>query len=66
MTTKCIVCKQATVARGRLELGIKSCLQCGEKSAQKLANARKQQCAPAYNKGAYQYITKNDLKEIGR
>lgn len=54
------------MARGRLELGIKSCLQCGEQAAQKLSEARKQQCAPAYNKGAYQYITKNDLKDIGR
>ena len=66
MTIKCIVCKQKDVARGRLELGIKSCLECGEQAAQKISEARKQQCAPAYNKGAYQYITKNDLKDIGR
>ena len=35
-------------------------------AAQKLANQRKKHVAPAYNKGAYQYITLNDTKTIGR
>jgi hypothetical protein len=32
----------------------------------KLATLRKKSIAPAYNKGAYQYITLNDTKTIGR
>jgi len=41
-------------------------LVCGEAAASDLAERRKKQCAPAYNKGAYQYITINDTKTIGR
>jgi len=49
-----------------LSLGYVTCLVCGEAAANKLAEIRKKQSAPAYNKGAYQYITINDTKTIGR
>jgi ribosomal protein L37AE/L43A len=40
----------------RFELGYISCLDCGDKQAQK-EKAFKAKCtAPAYNKGAYMYI----------
>ena len=35
-------------------------------AANELAEQRKKQIAPVYNKGAYQYITENDLETIGR
>lgn len=45
----------------RLELGYLSCLECGQKSAEK-EKAYKATCiAPAYNKGAYQYITSKEV-----
>ena len=50
----------------RNRLGYSTCLECGEVAAQKLADQRKKQVAPTYNKGAYQYITLNDTKTIGR
>lgn len=38
-----------------------------ELKAQKISDKRKTQVAPAYSKGAYQYITPGmDLKELGR
>jgi hypothetical protein len=43
-----------------------TCLGCGETAANELTEQRKKQIAPAYNKGAYQYITENDLETIGR
>jgi hypothetical protein len=43
-----------------------TCLGCGEAAANELAEQRKKQIAPVYNKGAYQYITENDLETIGR
>jgi hypothetical protein len=54
------------VSPARVKLVGKICLECGEKQAQKLASVRRKQLAPAYNKGAYQYITENDLLDIGR
>ncbi len=50
----------------RAELGYRSCLICGEGSAKMIAQARKKQIGITYNKGGYQYITKNDLKTLGR
>ena len=54
----------------RLELGYKTCLSCGRKSAIQEARAKARRVAPAYNKGAYMYISddtmKNDLCSIGR
>ena len=51
----------------RLSLGYLTCLECGSKDAQK-EKARKAKCtAPAYNKGAYQYVGSRDTARfIGR
>ena len=63
---KCSSCKEVSISRERYALGYTTCLECGEEFAQRLATSRKKQVAPAYNKGAYQYITSSDLKTIGR
>ena len=63
--SKCNLCKEH-IPEGRLSLGYVTCLVCGEAAANQLAETRKKQSAPAYNKGAYQYITINDIKTIGR
>ena len=61
----CSMCR-CKIPTQRSRLGYSTCFECGELAAQKLANQRKKQVAPAYNKGAYQYITLNDTKTIGR
>ena len=63
--SNCKICNEH-IPEGRLSLGYVTCLACGEAAASDLAERRKKQCAPAYNKGAYQYITINDTKTIGR
>ena len=65
MINKCNLCDDQ-IPEGRRALGYVTCLVCGEATASDLAERRKKQCAPAYNKGAYQYITINDTKTIGR
>ena len=64
----CSYCRdpQCRVPEPRAKLGYTTCIDCGELAAQKLANQRKKQVAPAYNKGAYQVITKENVKDIGR
>ena len=51
----------------RLQLGYEYCLECGDKYAKK-ETIRKSKCvAPAFNKGAYQYVgSVEDAKFIGR
>jgi hypothetical protein len=44
----------------------KLCLECGDEVANLLTEQRKQQCAPIFNKGGYQYITEMDLKDLGK
>jgi len=63
--TDCTLCDEL-ISQGRRSLGYMTCLGCGETAANELAEQRKKQIAPAYNKGAYQYITKDDLGTIGR
>ena len=64
----CSYCRdpQCRVPEPRARLGYTTCIDCGEKVASDLAERRKKQIAPAYNKGAYQVITKNNVKDIGR
>ena len=66
MHAVCVVCYEEYNHR-RLELGYRTCLECGgrEANAEKL---RKAKCsAPAYNKGAYQYVgTVQAAKDVGR
>ena len=61
----CSLCREK-IPTARANLGYSTCLECGEEAAQRLAEQRKTQVAPTYNKGAYQYITLNDTKTIGR
>jgi len=61
----CTMCCEL-INNGRAQLGYSTCLDCREAMANELAEKRKKQVAPAYNKGAYQYITINDIKTIGR
>ena len=61
----CNLCNER-IPEGRLSLGYSTCTTCGEEAAQRLAEQRKTQVAPTYNKGAYQYITLEDTKTIGR
>ena len=49
----------------RVKLVGKLCLECGDEVAN-LLTERKQQCAPIFNKGGYQYITEMDLKDLGK
>ncbi len=66
MKVTCVVCYEPFNPR-RLELGYRTCLECGGKAAVK-EKARKAKCsAPAYNKGAYQYVgTVQAAKGVGR
>jgi predicted nucleic acid-binding Zn-ribbon protein len=68
MTTraKCSECGSFFSPR-RLALGYRTCLECGEQSIQVVNEQRKKQCAPAYNKGAYQFITDMQMvRDLGR
>ena len=62
----CVLCGTSFNPR-RMELGYRTCLNCGGKAA-KIEKARKAKCsAPAYNKGAYQYVgTVQAAKGVGR
>lgn len=43
------------ISSGRLRLGLKTCLKCGEAEAQVEIKAKQQRVAPDYNKGGYVY-----------
>ena len=66
MRAVCVVCYEEYNPR-RLELGYRTCLQCGGHQAN-IEKQRKAKCsAPAYNKGAYQYVgTVKAAKSVGR
>ena len=66
MKPVCVKCQVSFNPR-RLDLGYRTCLSCGGRAAMK-EKARKAKCsAPAYNKGAYQYVgTVQAAKGIGR
>ena len=54
------------VSPARVKLVGNLCLECGDEVANLLTEQRKQQCAPIFNKGGYQYITEMDLKDLGK
>jgi predicted nucleic acid-binding Zn-ribbon protein len=66
MKIECIDCGE-TYNPKRHSLGYRHCLECGESSAQR-EKQRKSRCtAPAYNKGAYMYITGMEMaRNVGR
>ena len=66
MSTECIKCDK-TFNSKRKALGYFTCLDCGDKEASR-QTFRKSRCvAPAYNKGAYMYITSSNMaKEVGK
>lgn len=66
MTCECIKCGEIYNPK-RAALGYKTCLVCGDIEAE-IEVVRKAKCvAPAFNKGAYQYIgNKEDALLVGR
>lgn len=55
----CIKCGEEYSDK-RAELGYETCLECGNIDALKEIKRKSKCIAPAYNKGAYQYITSKD------
>ena len=66
MKPLCIVCQEEYNPK-RLALGYRTCLECGGAQALK-EKTRKARCtAPAYNKGAYQYVGSTTMaRGVGR
>ena len=66
MKPECIECGEEYNPR-RLALGYHTCLECGDRDATK-QTLRKSKCvAPAYNKGAYMYVSSRAMaKELGK
>jgi len=62
----CIKCGEE-YNRRRAQLGYATCLSCGDIAAS-AESARRAKCvAPAFNKGAYQYVgSLEDAKNVGR
>ncbi len=51
----------------RLSLGYQHCLKCGDNYAKKETDRKSKCVAPAYNKGAYQYVSSREqAKTVGR
>ena len=66
MNPDCVECGEEYNPK-RYALGYHTCLECGDIEAAKQI-LRKAKCtAPAYNKGAYMYVTSSQMaKELGR
>lgn len=59
-------CRIEEVEPGRLALGYKTCLTCGEAEAKLESQRKAGRVAIAYDKGGYQYITdETDLGDLG-
>jgi len=63
---ECVECGEDYNPKRR-SLGYQTCLECGDQEATRQI-LRKARCtAPAYNKGAYMYVTSSNMaKEIGK
>jgi ribosomal protein L37AE/L43A len=55
----CRKCREEIYPTERAKLGYDTCLNCGDKRKQYTI-------APAYNKGSYQLITPDYVKDIGK
>ena len=66
MKSECIECGDNFNPK-RFKLGYRTCIECGEEIAQ-IEMVRKSRCiAPAYNKGAYMYVSSSQMaKDLGR
>lgn len=63
---KCFKCGDE-IEETNWKTGYRGCFACREKNAQKEAAKKAKRVAPAYNKGAYQYLTsKQMVKDVGR
>ena len=51
----CIFCGN-NYSMERKEIGYRSCLSCGDKTADKQIKEKASRCMPAFNKGGYQYV----------
>ena len=62
------LCKcEEEIPQARWNLGYRVCVYCGEKEARKEIERKKKCTAPAYNKGAYQYIDSyEEAMDIGK
>ena len=66
MIAVCVECWEEYSPK-RKELGHKTCLECGEANAKKEIERKAKCTAPAYNKGAYQYVgTRSAALGVGR
>jgi len=64
--TECVICGDGYDDE-RAELGFDTCLVCGQEVAEREMEEKFQRTAPAFNKGAYMYITpESDLSSLGR
>ena len=62
----CPKCGIEEISSGRLALGYKVCLTCGEEEAATESERKSRRVAIAYDKGGYQYITDDtDLGDLG-
>ena len=66
MKVQCIKCGDDYSPK-RHALGYSTCLSCGSVAATIESNRRKKCVAPAFNKGAYQYVSSvEDARWLGR
>ena len=66
MKVNCVKCGDEYSPK-RQALGYSTCLSCGDVTATAEANRRKKCVAPAFNKGAYQYVgSVKDARWLGR
>ena len=62
----CIKCQKEFPLK-RKKLGYNTCLDCGDIAAKKIAKHRSKCTAPAFNKGAYMYVSSRSMaKDLGR
>ena len=65
-TAVCIKC-QDNFSPKRKKLGYNTCLKCGDVAASKIIKHRSKCSAPAFNKGAYMYVSSKEMaRDLGR